>query len=145
MTEPSLERLHKRLERERAAREQAEQLLERKSQELFDANQRLTAMNAALEARIAEAMAFQTDLHAQKAALEHTMHHLSEVVTTIEGISGQTRMLAINATIEAARAGEAGRCFGVVANEVKALANQTREATLRAGKLLREDAALFTA
>ncbi|PSJ40984.1 hypothetical protein C7I55_09080 [Sphingomonas deserti] len=123
------------------AREQAEALLEQKSRELFDANQRLTETNAALEARIADALAFQNDLHTQKAALEHTMRNLAEVVATIETISGQSRMLALNATIEAARAGEAGRCFAVVANEVKALANQTREATLRAGKLLREDGA----
>ncbi len=61
--------------------------------------------------------------------LDKASIQISKVTETISDISEQTNLLALNATIEAARAGEAGKGFAVVAGEIKALAQQTAEAT----------------
>jgi len=54
---------------------------------------------------------------------------IETVSESIGEISEQTNLLALNATIEAARAGDAGKGFAVVATEIKALAQQTTDAT----------------
>lgn len=63
---------------------------------------------------------------------------INQIVDTIAGIAGQTNLLALNAAIEAARAGEQGRGFAVVAEEVRKLAEQSREAAGKIASLIGE-------
>jgi methyl-accepting chemotaxis protein len=63
------------------------------------------------------------------AKLGESSQEIGNVIKVISAIAQQTNLLALNATIEAARAGDAGKCFAVVANEVKELAKQTAKAT----------------
>lgn len=78
----------------------------------------------------------EREVAAREQTLRSTVDDLKEIVTSINGIAGQTRLLALNATIGAARAGEAGRGFAVVANEVKKLAAETQSATEKASHMV---------
>ena len=60
--------------------------------------------------------------------LEENSNQIATIVGTIMGIAEQTNLLALNASIEAARAGEQGKGFAVVAQEVRKLADATKEA-----------------
>ena len=63
------------------------------------------------------------------AALNEQMDEIGEIADVIRGITEQTNILALNASIEAANADASGDGFAVVANEVKALAEEASDAT----------------
>lgn len=68
---------------------------------------------------------------------EHTQQ-IGEIIATVSALADQSKLLALNASVEAARAGEEGKGFGVVALEVRNLAEQSRQATNQVRDILSE-------
>jgi|SRR5919106_946424 methyl-accepting chemotaxis protein len=63
---------------------------------------------------------------------------VGEIINAVTDLAEQSNLLAVNAAIEAAKAGEAGKGFAVVATEVKALAEQSKQATAQVRAILNE-------
>ena len=68
--------------------------------------------------------------------IQETAGSVRGILDTLDAITGQTGLLALNASIEAARAGEAGRGFAVVADEVRKLAEQSSQSSKEIGTLI---------
>ena len=74
----------------------------------------------------------------QSAHLLEQARQVGDIVETVRDLATQSHVLSLNASIEAAKAGEAGRSFAVVAQEVRALAEQSGHGANRIGKMVEE-------
>lgn len=63
---------------------------------------------------------------------------IEEIINTVTDIADQSNILSVNASIEAAKAGDQGKGFAVVAQEVKTLADQSKEATNQVKTILND-------
>jgi methyl-accepting chemotaxis protein len=71
------------------------------------------------------------------ALVEEQSKNIGGIISTINEIAEQSNLLSLNASIEAARAGEAGRGFGVVAEEIRKLAEQSKNSSGEIKKLIK--------
>jgi methyl-accepting chemotaxis protein len=84
-------------------------------------------------ARIKEQMA---SIAASILSLTEKSQAVGEIILTVGDLAEQSNILAVNAAIEAAKAGEHGRGFSVVAEEIRNLADQSKQATAQIRSML---------
>lgn len=104
------------------------------------ANVSETGKNAANEIN-----AMINQINTQMEMIAQSMLRLTEqsqaigtIITTVDDLAQQSNLLSVNASIEAAKAGEHGKGFSVVAQEVKSLAMQSKQATNQVRSLLND-------
>ncbi len=97
-----------------------------KSVQIAQGGRKSTEDVAAGMGRIREQM---EAIAASMVRLSEQSQAVGQIIASVEDLATQSNLLAVNAAIEAAKAGEHGKGFGVVAQEVKSLAEQSRQAT----------------
>jgi methyl-accepting chemotaxis protein len=118
------------------------QIAERSRQVAAAAEATSTATSQGLDAaqngtRVMDAIQQQAETVAENiVTLSEKTQAVGEIIATVTDIAEQSNLLALNAAIEAAAAGEQGRTFAVVANEIKNLADQAKEATGKVRSIL---------
>lgn len=83
-------------------------------------------------------MASMLDIDAQIKATNNAVKKIADASHSITEISSQTNLLSLNASIEAARAGDYGKGFGVVANEIGLLAQQSSTAATTINEIVED-------
>lgn len=115
---------------------QTAELTSEKARQLSGSAQRAAQAAQSGQKSTADMAAGMERIRVQTEAIAGSMMRLTDqsqaigqIIATVEDLAVQSMLLAVNAGIEAAKAGEHGRGFGVVAQEVKSLAEQSRQAT----------------
>jgi methyl-accepting chemotaxis protein len=69
-------------------------------------------------------------------ALSNQVQQINAIAQLVSSLADQTNMLAINAAVEAVRAGDEGKGFGVVATEIRKLADRSRDSAVQINHLV---------
>jgi len=124
---------------------QTAQLSSQRARAVTDVAQRASQGAEAGRAAVAETIAGMKRIRGQMGLVAESVVKLSEqsraigeITATVSDIADQSNLLAVNAAIEAAKAGEQGRSFGVVAQEIRSLAEQSKQATAQVRTILND-------
>jgi methyl-accepting chemotaxis protein len=93
-------------------------------------DQGLTGVSAAVQqisAATNDASVNQTKLNGEIEKVKEQLGNINELMAFTKDIADETKMLGLNAAIEAARVGDAGRGFGVVADEIRKLSEESKK------------------
>lgn len=117
----------------------------RKARQVAEGSAQATEVSRAGQKAAEEAAGGMRRIRQQMESIADSMFRLSEqgqaiqqIIATVEDLAAQSNILAVNASIEAAKAGEQGKGFAVVAQEVRSLAEQSRQATTQVREILKD-------
>jgi len=124
---------------------QTAHLANQKARMVQESAQRTAAVSETGRKAVGETIEGMNRIREQMESIAESVMRLSEqgqaigeIIATVNDLAEQSNLLAVNAAIEASRAGEYGRGFTVVAQEVKSLAEQSRQATTQVRTILME-------
>ncbi len=114
-----------------------------KAKHVLDVAQRSVQISQTGTKSVEETIAGMNRIREQMETIAQSIVRLSEqsqaigdIIATVGDLADQSNLLAVNAAIEAAKAGEQGRGFAVVAQEVRSLAEQSKQATAQVRSIL---------
>jgi methyl-accepting chemotaxis protein len=122
---------------------QTAQVASQKAKYVSESAQKVAQVSLAGRKSVEDAIAGMHRIQEQMESIAESIVRLSEqsqaigeIIATVNDLAEQSNLLAVNAAIEATRAGEQGKGFAVVAQEVKSLAEQSKQATAQVRTIL---------
>lgn len=122
---------------------QTAQVSNQKAKSVSDTAQKVVQVSQGGKKSVSETIEGMSRIREQMESIAESIVRLSEqgqaigeIIASVNDLAERSNLLAVNAAIEAAKAGEQGRGFVVVAQEIKALAEQSKQATAQVRTIL---------